>query len=558
MFTTIFRPTKTRAAVSTSDLWNPRLWLKKWAEGGVGTAAGMEVSPTTAMGLSGYYGAMRAIAEDIGKLPLITYKRLDPKGKERAAEHSLFRLLHDFPNPNMESMTFRETLTHWTLGWGNGYAEIERNGLNVPTALYPIHPSRVIVEDKDARNIYYNVLNDDYTRVQVPQRDMFHVRGLGAYGLYGYSVARVAAESIGVNLAAQSFGAAFFGNGTHLAGVLEHPGTLDPDGLKSLRESWADMNAGVANAYKPGILEEGMTWKRIGIPPEEAQFIESRQFGVEEMARWFRIPPHKIQHLLRATFSNIDAQNIEYVTDTLLPWITRWEQQIQRKLFGEEEEEYFAEHLVVALLRGDLKTQAEYYAKLQERGVLSINEIREAENRNPIEGGDKHFIGVNMQEVTEDTGEEEKDPKEERDQTPPPKPFTSEEIKLTMFPALRAAASRVIRKEEKAVTRASSRYNGDSQAFQVWMEKFYGEHETFVTEAFSGLLQSISLMAKRPIDERFLQRFSVGHCKLSRDLLTKEFEAKTVKTSTRFSDDYVQLLAKVFFEEALEDGAVWE
>ncbi len=386
-----------------SDVRHPTAWLTNWALGSV-TQAGVRVNPQSAMGLSAYYACLRNISEDIGKLPLLTYRRLVPRGKERLPQHWAYGLLHDAPNDDMTAMTFRETLTHHALAWGNGYAEIVRDGGGIPRELYPIHPSRVCLRRDEQRRLVYDIYGTDgiYSTagvnaqvVRLRQENMLHVKGLGNDGYEGYSVLRLAAESLGLTLAAQTFGAAFFGNGASLGGVLEHPKTLSPEGQKLLRESWQSVYGGSWNAGKTAILEEGMTYRRLGIPPEEAQFLETRQFQVREVCRWFRMPPHKIQDLADAKYANIEQQALEYVVDTLMPWLVRWEQELKRKLF-EDKPDVFAEHLILGLLRGDQAARAAYMKELFGMAMLSPNDGRELENMNPIgPGGDKYFIASN-------------------------------------------------------------------------------------------------------------------------------------------------------------------
>lgn len=401
-------------ADALADLRHPSAWLLDWSRGRA-TTAGLSVSPQGALAIAAYYACLRTIAEDVGKLPLLVYRRLSPRGKERATEHPLYNLLHNAPNSDMTAMTFREVLTHHAVGWGNGYAEIVTDGRGEVSALYPIHPSRVALRRDDQGGVVYDVYGEtvlgarDVGRVvRLPSENVLHIKGLGADGLSGYSVAQLAAESLGLSLAAQTFGAAFFGNGTALGGVLEHPGTLSDTAVAHLRESWQTRYGGPENANKPAILEEGMKWTRLGIPPDEAQFLETRQFQVREVARWFRMPPHKIQDLTEATFSNIEQQSIEYVTDTLMPWLVRWEQELRRKLFAREPD-IFAEHLVLGLLRGDQAARAAYYKDLFNVGALSPNDIRELENENPIPGraGDRYYIQMNMTTLDTVAGEPE-------------------------------------------------------------------------------------------------------------------------------------------------------
>jgi len=391
----------TPKADALSDLLHPTAWLRDWAMGRR-TLAGVNVTPASAMTLPTYYACIRAISEDIGKLPLITYRRLEPRGKERAPSHPLYSLLHDAPNDDMEAMTFRETLTHYALSWGNGYALIDRDSRMQAVALHPVHPSRVVVRRDDDGLLVYDIYGGELLPgsgleqvYRVRSDDMLHIRGMAAEGIVGYSVAQLAAESLGLSLAAQTFGAAFFGNGAAMSGVLEHPGKLSDQAAKHLRESFENVYSGPENSGKVGILEEGMKYMRMAIPPNDAQFLETRLFQVRDVARWFRVPLHKIGDLEFATYTNIEQQCIEYVTDTLMPWCVRWEQQIQRKLFGIGSE-FFCEHALQGLMRGDQAARSHFYTQLFGVGVFSPNDIRELENMSPVgPEGDAYFIAAN-------------------------------------------------------------------------------------------------------------------------------------------------------------------
>lgn len=395
-----WRPFRAQSNGTSSTLTSPSAWLLNWALGGR-TTSGMYVGPVSAMSLSVYFACLRNISEDIGKLPLFVYQR-QARGKRRAADHPHYALLHDAPNNDMSAMTFREVLTHHALAWGNGYAEIVwDNRMEFATALVPIHPSRVRVS-RDAGQLVYDIAGGDlsipdtnYTGlVRLQQENVLHVRGLGAEGYTGYSVVQLAAESLGLSLAAQSFGAAFFGNGASIGAILTHPHTLSESAVQRLRESWQTIYGGPGNAMKVAILEEGMTYEKLGMPPNDAQFLETRQFQVEEICRWFRMPKSKVQVLTDSTYSNMEQQNLEYVPDTLMPWLVRWEQELKRKLFPEED--YFAEHAVQGLLRGDQAARASFYKDLFGMGVLSPNDIRELENMNAIgPRGDAYFVATN-------------------------------------------------------------------------------------------------------------------------------------------------------------------
>lgn len=392
------------ALIALSDLRNPRYWMGA-AFGGRSTLSGVNVTPASAMTLSAYFAAIRSISEDVAKVPLITYRQLSPKGKEILINEDLYYLLRYEPNDEMDSMNFRQTLTSWALGWGNGYGEIIKDNGNRTKSIWPIHPARVTPTRINGQ-LAYRVTSDrtdnnpnmasSEPRLLRPDQTL-HIRGLGS-GLVGYSVLQLASESLGLSLAAEKFGASFFGNGTKIGGILKHPEKLDPKVHARLKESWESVHAGPDNAHKPVILEEGMSYETGTVPPDEAQFLESRQFQIEEVARWFRIPPHKLQHLLRSTNNNIEHQSIEYVTDTLLPWFTRWDLEIKRKCVPLSQRDVFVEHSVKRLLMGDSKARGEYYKTLYNCGALSPDDIREEEGFNPIENGvgDKYMVQINM------------------------------------------------------------------------------------------------------------------------------------------------------------------
>jgi len=382
----------------TSNLETPANWLIA-ATGGGTTRSGASVTADSAMSLAAYYACINNISKAIGMVPFITYRRV-ADGKERATDHPLYPLLHDAPSVEMGSMTFRQTLTAHMLGWGNGYAEIERADSGAPRALHPIHPSRVTVRRNDSGYIVYEVRpsmdgmrRGEKARVLLSD-DMFHVHGLGGDGLTGYSVLRLAAECLGLGLSAQEFAAAFYGNGAVPGGVLEHPKVLKDQAKDYLRKSMEDRHRGADKAHTMLILEEGMKYSRTSIPPNEAQFLETRQFSVEEVCRWFDMPPHRIQHLLRSTNNNIEHQGLEFKTHTITPWATIWREECQRKLVPiREQATIFAELLLDMLDTVDRVAKAEYYSKQVASGVMSINDVRRIENLNPIgPEGDEHYI----------------------------------------------------------------------------------------------------------------------------------------------------------------------
>lgn len=364
------------------------------------TRAGLFVSEESAMRTSAVYACVRVLAETVASLPLPLYKRLT-KGKEKAIYHPLYSLLHDVPNHEMTSFSFRETMMAHLLLWGNAYALIVYKG-KTPVELWPLHPSRVYVDRQlMTKELIYYYSDDDGQKVYSPNQ-ILHIPGLSYNGIKGLSPIALARETIGLSQATEEFGSRFFSNGARPGGILEHPGIVkDPE---KLRTSWENVYKGVKNSHKIAVLEEGMTYKEIGIPPNDAQFLETRKFQLNEICRMFRVPPHLIGDLERATFSNIEHQSIDFVVHTIRPWLVRWEQAIQRCLLSEGERSlYFVKFTVDGLLRGDFKTRMDGYAVGRQNGWYSANDIRELEDLNPLPdemGGDLYLVNGNMMPIT--------------------------------------------------------------------------------------------------------------------------------------------------------------
>ena len=370
-----------------------------------GTTSGKAVTERSAMQMTAVYSCVRILAEAVAGLPLHLYRYKEDGGKEKALDHPLYLLLHDEPNPEMSSFVFRETLMTHLLLWGNAYAQIIRNGKGEVIALYPLMPNRMVVDRDIHGQLYYQ-----YTRsteeaptmkgvtVNLPPSDVLHIPGLGFDGLVGYSPIAMAKNAIGMAIACEEYGAKFFANGAAPGGVLEHPGTIkDP---QRVRESWQSTFGGSGNSNKIAVLEEGMKYTPIGISQEQAQFLETRKFQINEIARIFRVPPHMVGDLEKSSFSNIEQQSLEFVKYTLEPWLVRWEQSIQRTLFSpEEKKRYFAKFNVEGLLRGDYASRMSGYATARQNGWMSANDIRELENLDRIpteDGGDLYLINGNM------------------------------------------------------------------------------------------------------------------------------------------------------------------
>lgn len=359
---------------------------------GVVTRSGAAVSPDSAMRVATVYACVRVLAEDIAAMPLILYRRTKDGGKERAIEHPLYRIMRQRWNRRHTAFEGKE-FAQGCLGLrGNAYALINRAG-GVVRELIPIRPDRVTVIDNGDLTARYKVAGaaDEYT-----DREILHLRGLSTDGFMGLGPIAVGRESIGLAMAMQDHGAALFRNGARPGGVLQHPEKISKEAAERLKASVEDAVSG-ENLGRLLLLEEGVTWAKVGIDPKDGQFLESRKFQRSEIAAFFRMPLHKIGDLERATFSNIEHQSLEYVTGTLLSWMIRWEQRCNESLLTErEQDEYFFEHLVDALLRGDTKSRYEAYRMAILDGWMNRNEVRQRENLNPKPGLDEFYEPSNV------------------------------------------------------------------------------------------------------------------------------------------------------------------
>lgn len=370
-----------------------------------GSSAGKNVNERSAMQMTAVYACVRILSEAIAGLPLHMYRYKDEGGKEKATGHTLYHLLHDEPNPEMTSFVFRETLMTHLLLWGNAYAQIIRNGKGEVIALYPLMPNRMEV-NRDTNGMLYYVYqksSDDVPTMEgssviLSPSEVLHVPGLGFDGLVGYSPIAMAKNAIGLSMAAEEYGAKFYANGAAPSGVLEHPGVLkDP---AKVRDSWNAAFGGSSNSHKVAVLEEGLKYTPISISPNEAQFLETRKFQIDEIARIFRVPPHMVGDLEKSSFSNIEQQSLEFVKYTLDPWVVRWEQSLSRALLSEtEKKSYFFKFNLEGLLRGDYQSRMQGYSIGIQNGFMCPNDVRELENLDLIPdelGGNKYMVNGNM------------------------------------------------------------------------------------------------------------------------------------------------------------------
>jgi HK97 family phage portal protein len=438
--------------------------------------AGLYVNEATALSCASVWACVRVISEGLAKLPWPSYKRRDDGGRERAAEQPADWLLNIQSNPETSAYTLRETLIVHALTWGNGYAEVERDLLGRPVWLWQLTPDRVHV-DRDSRGrIVYDVSNSGEPNTTLYEPDVYHLKGLGFDGLVGYSVIQMHARTIGGGLAADKAANDLWENDTTPGGLLEHPGRLSDKSRQNLIDSWTRRHAG--NRRMLGILEEGMKWSQTSLPPEDLQLLETRQFTPLEICRIFRVQPHKIAELTRATFSNIEEQSREHVEDSLMPWAVRMEQEANIKLFlPNAQRRFYTKHNFKALLRGNAMQRSDFYTKMFQLG-MSLNEIFELEDMNPIgPDGDKRFVPMNLQ-LLEKAGEEPEvvpgavpipvadDDDAENDE--------DEAQAAQMFPLVEDLCGRILRREATSIADGAKK-NGD---FEVWLQDFAARHES--------------------------------------------------------------------------------
>ena len=361
------------------------------------SGSGKPVNANTAIQLSTVYACIRVISETIASLPLGVYK-ITETGNEKATDHPLFHLLHDEPNTEMTSFVLREVMLVHLLLYGNSYCQIIRNGRNRISGLYPLLADKMTV-DRDKHGVLtYSYTTNGGQTVTLSPEEVLHIPGLGFDGIMGYSPIALEKNAIGLGIASEEYGSKFFSNGARPSGILTHPNTVKNP--KALRESWNSAYGGSSNANRVAILEEGMKFEPLAVPNNEAQFLETRKFQVDEICRIFRVPPHLVGDLEHATFSNIEHMSIDFAVHTIRPWLVRIEQSMNRALFSEQEKGRFnIQFNIDGLMRGDYKSRMEGYAIARQNGWMSANDIRELENLNPIpteEGGNDYLVNGNM------------------------------------------------------------------------------------------------------------------------------------------------------------------
>lgn len=486
------------------------------------TAAGISITEQTALNYSAVWRAVNYLAGQVSTVPLITYRQ-DGDSRQRALGSTIYRLLHNEPNPEMSSQTFREVLCAHVLTWGNGYAEIVRTRErgNV-AALWPITPDRVTVTRRNDRLVYL-VTQENGEQITIEPRDMIHVPGLGFDGTIGYSVVRMARESLGLLAAQERTGSAFFGNGMTFGGTLEHPGRIGKTAREDLLKDLEAKHQGSDRAHKWLLLQEGMKATRLGIPPHDAQFLETRKFSIIEVARWFGVQPHKLYDLERATFSNIEHQSIESVVDGVRPLCVRFEMEFNRKIMPAG---MYAEHLLEGLMRGDTATRNQGYATGRQWGWLSADDVRRMENLNPLPNGAGaiYLQPSNMQNAQPERREayeaalaaqhrEITAEYEARGAALAIQVETGERRRREALEAQRAvvleAIGRMVRRE---CERARQRGREPSE-LGAWMEAFYREHVERIVDVLAAAARTVITLTDDARDPAALVReLAADHC----------------------------------------------
>jgi HK97 family phage portal protein len=503
---------------------NPAAWhLSSWSAGD--TTTGVAVTPESSMQLNAIQSCVRVLAESVACLPLITYRRRG-ETKSRFNNHPLYSLLHDRPNDDMTAFTWRESMMANLALWGNAYAEIERDGAGRVQAIHHIPAWLVVPRRAENMTVFDVSVPGEGTPVRLPSWKVLHIPGLSFDGLLGRSPIAWARESISTGIAAEKYSASFFATGGHPKDVLEFPGKLDKTAATVLRESWESGHGSLSKAQRTAILQNGVKYTPVhSIPMKDAQYVELRQFQAADIARIFRVPPHLINEMGRATWGNTELMDLSFVKHTLRPWLVRIEQALAWKLLTERERRsvYF-EHLVDALLRGDIKSRYDAYAVGRMWGWLSINDVRRRENMDPIEHGDGYMHPLNMTTVGEKVQKTGMHDTSQTLSASADMPALPEPVDLS--PVAAAAAERIVSREHADIERQrGKRAMQDADAFAAWLGEYItGDHADWVTEQLLPLLTAQGIPgAAGDIAARWCdyvqESVSAGHAPAAQDLL---------------------------------------
>lgn len=542
------------------------------------TSSGIAVSDEEALTYSAVWACTRLLSATAGRLPLNLYRRGANRGKAVALGDRRDRLVFRRPNALSTPMLYKSQGFIQQINGGNSYSEIQWDGDGVtPFAFWPIHNSRVKpVIDRDTDELYYRVRNNDGSHVDIHSRDMLHFPSMiSDDGICGKGVIQNAKESIGMGIATERHGASTFGHGG-IPRVVVEAGLQKwtPESRQNFRKEWKEIYGG-PDGDRVGVLDAGAKLHVMNIDHEALQFLSTRQHNVEEIARWYGVPPHKIQHLLRATFSNIEHQSIEFITDSLMPWLVIWEEELDRKLLREDEQDsmFFAFN-ANEYMRGDTVARGQYWHSMVNSGIANRNEARIEEDMNPVEGGDTFLVqgamvplddegrppmatknaAVEEPATDEPPDDDEDDDESPDDDSPGDEPSgSSESARAIAVEVLRVTMedtiARMIRQEVKAARRAANH----PREFLTWMDEFYAKHEEKTAEALAFVETAA---AKLSIDFSAAS-LATHHCEQSKAALltaaettADKFAASIEQLASSWETDRAAETVRTFFERA--------
>ena len=451
--------------------------------------AGVVIDHDSALKFSAVFRAISFISQTIACLPwMVILER--GESKTRLVNHQVARLLHQRPNPEMNAVVFRETMMAWALSWGNAYAEIETDLAGRPLALWPISPDRVQVKrDRVTQEIVYEVNNYFGGSTLLPPWKVFHLHGLGFDGLVGYSVISLAARSIGLSIAAETCGEDFFANGLVGTGYLKMPGQLSPERATAIGQELSDRFTGKGKRWIPPVFQEGMEWGTMTMQPEDAQMLQTRDFQVSDIARWFGLPPHKLAQLVKTSYASIEMQSIEVVNDALLPWVIRLEQEANYKLFKSTEQNFYTKLNLTSLLRGDNKSRGEFYKMMREMGVYSANDILRLEDQDPIgPEGNYRIVPLNMTNLQNMAAGGLPDKKGL------PAPDLTTQARFSFLMLFQEAENRILKREMGQFNQVLHKLQDKSEDFGDWSGRFFARHREYMEQMLAPLVQSLALL----------------------------------------------------------------
>ncbi len=507
------------------SLTNPPEWLVSAL--GQPTYTGESVTVERSLTVPAVLSALTILSQDIASLPLILYRRL-PRGKERATDHPYYTLLHDAPNPEMTSVTFREIMVSHMLAWGDFFGQLIYDRRGTVREIWPLSPERMEVGRKDGQRIYlYRTVQGG--QVAFSQSDLLHIPGLSFDGMRGKSLISLARNAIGLAMTTEKYGSKVFSNDARPSVVLKTKARMDTPAIENLIASWNQAYGGAGNAAKTAVLEEGMDIQTLGFPAKDAQYIETQQWTIAQIARVFRIPPHMLGDVDRSTSwgSGIEQQELGYLQHTLRPHMIRIEQGLNKDLLlSADRTEYFFEHLVDAMLRTDIQTRMQAYVLGITNGVYTRNEVRERENLLPYEGGDDPLMPLNMT-----TGQEDQQ-NDSQDKNPPPADPQADAPQRDLTPLILDALRRISKRDTNELNGANKRWAEKDDKWNAWAEQFYKrDYPEFILATFEPLVASGFIKRKivreftaQLLSQRTADIEAANYAELSPEALLKLFK----------------------------------